>query len=157
MEAPGSFHARPQYRDGIGADRTQPGDRNAGAIQPRPRQWGEARRALGDQAQAPAIAATPAYYIAHFEPKERDAIKPYSSQVASTFEPFGGRFVVRGGRIAELEGDAPKGHMVVIVFPSVEKAQAWFASPGYAKIKPIRHRAGSTRAYIVEALPAETK
>ena len=45
----------------------------------------------------------------------------------------------------------------LIAFPSLEKAQAWFASPEYAKIKPIRHRAGNTRAYIVEALPAETK
>jgi uncharacterized protein (DUF1330 family) len=108
-------------------------------------------------AQAPAKTSPPAYYIAHFEPKERDAIKPYSSQVAATFEPFGGRFVVRGGQIASLEGDPPKGHMVMIAFPSLEKAQAWFTSPAYAQIKPIRHRAGSTRAYIVEAVASDTK
>ena len=30
---------------------------------------------------------------------------------------------------------------------------AWFDSPAYAQLKPIRHRAGSTRAYIVEGPP----
>src|SRR5688572_30963836 len=44
-----------------------------------------------------------AYYIAHFEPSGPDAIRPYSARVASTFEPYGGRFVVRGGRVAPLE------------------------------------------------------
>jgi len=46
---------------------------------------------------APALAATPAYYIAEFQATDLDAIKPYSAQVESTFRPFGGRFIVRGG------------------------------------------------------------
>jgi uncharacterized protein (DUF1330 family)/quinol monooxygenase YgiN len=94
-----------------------------------------------------------AYYIAHFEPSDPDAIRPYSARVASTFEPFGGRFVVRGGRVAALEGEAPKGHTVMIEFDSMERARAWFDSPAYAQLKPIRHRAGNTRAYIVEGPP----
>jgi uncharacterized protein (DUF1330 family)/quinol monooxygenase YgiN len=95
-----------------------------------------------------------AYYIAHFEPSNPEAIKPYSARVASTFQPFGGRFVVRGGRVAPLEGEGPKGHTVMIEFDSVEQAKAWFDSPAYAQLKPIRHRAGNTRAYILEGAPA---
>ncbi|KML67743.1 DUF1330 domain-containing protein [Pectobacterium peruviense] len=38
---------------------------------------------------ASALAATPAYYIAEFQATDREAIKPYSAQVESTFRPFG--------------------------------------------------------------------
>ena len=38
-------------------------------------------------------------------------------------------------------------------FPSLAQAQAWYESPSYQAIIPIRHRSGNTRTYIVEGLP----
>jgi uncharacterized protein (DUF1330 family)/quinol monooxygenase YgiN len=103
----------------------------------------------GRYAQAAAKAAPPAIYIAEFEVTDPAGLKPYSARVQSTLEPFGGRFIKRGGAIAALEGDAPKG-MVMIAFDSMEKAQAWYDSPAYREIRPIRHRSAKTRAYIAE-------
>jgi len=74
----------------------------------------------------------------------------YSERVASTFEPFGGRFIVRGGRNASLEGEAVKGAIVVIAFESMEKAQAWYDSPAYRELRPIRERSAKSRTFIVE-------
>lgn len=100
-----------------------------------------------------AVAATPAYYVAEFQATDREAIKPYSAQVESTFRPFGGHFIVRGGEPDVKEGFGAQGRLVIIQFDSLKKAQDWYNSPAYQKIIPIRHRAGNSRTYIVEGLP----
>ncbi|WP_156042191.1 DUF1330 domain-containing protein [Bradyrhizobium sp. URHD0069] len=97
-------------------------------------------------------AAGPAYYIADFEVSDGEAIKPYSAIVESTFKTFGGRFIVRGGNPVPLEGQPPKGRLVVIEFDSMEKAQAWYNSPAYAQLRPIRQKAGHSNIYIVQGL-----
>jgi uncharacterized protein (DUF1330 family) len=91
-----------------------------------------------------------AFYISEFVVSDREGMKPYSAQVESTFRPFGGRYIVRGGKISTLEGDGPKGGMVVIEFDSKEQAQAWYDSPAYRKLMPIRHKSATSRVYIVE-------
>jgi uncharacterized protein (DUF1330 family) len=107
----------------------------------------------GPHAQAPSAHTLPAFYISEFEVTDPEGLKPYSARVASTFEPFGGRYIVRGGTIAPLEGEAPKGRIVVIAFESMEKAQAWYDSPAYQELKPIRHKAAKSRVFIVEGTP----
>jgi uncharacterized protein (DUF1330 family) len=91
-----------------------------------------------------------AFYIAEFVVTDREGMKPYSAQVESTFAPFSGRYIVRGGQINGLEGDGPKGGMVVIEFDSREQAQAWYDSPAYRKLRPIRQRSAVSRVYIVD-------
>ncbi len=76
-----------------------------------------------------------AYYIAEFEPTVPGAIQPYSASVESTFRPFGGRFIVRGGGVELLEGMPPSGRLVIIAFDSVDQARAWYNSPAYEAIK----------------------
>ena len=97
--------------------------------------------------------AGPAYYMAEFELTDPEGIRPYSAGVAASFEPFGGRFIVRGSQIAALEGDGPKGRLVVIAFDSMEKAQAWYNSAEYQRLKPIRQKSGNSRTFIVEGTP----
>ena len=50
-----------------------------------------------------------------------------------------------------LEGEPPKG-MVAIAFDSMQQAQAWWDSPAYRELRPIRHRSAKTRAYILEGV-----
>jgi len=107
----------------------------------------------GLRAQTPSASKVPAFYIAEFEVSDPEGLKPYSERVSSTFESFGGRFIVRGGRVVPLEGEAPKGRIVVIAFESMEKAQAWYDSPAYRELRPIRHKAGKSRVFIVEGTP----
>ena len=97
--------------------------------------------------------AGPAYYVADFEVTDRDAIRPYSTNVEATFAQFGGRFIVRGGDPVPLEGQSPNGRLVIIEFDSMEKAQAWYSSPAYTQLRPIRHGAGRSNVYIVQGLP----
>jgi uncharacterized protein (DUF1330 family) len=108
------------------------------------------------RAQAPSPSKPPAFYISEFEVTDLEGIRPYSAAVESTFTPFGGRYVVRGGPAKSLEGEATK-RIVMIKFPSLEQAQAWYDSPAYRTIQPIRHRSAKSRVFIVEGLRPEPK
>jgi uncharacterized protein (DUF1330 family) len=80
-------------------------------------------------------------------------LKDYAAHVQATVDPFGGRYLVRGGRNVGIEGAPPKGRIVISVFDSFEKAQAWRDSPEYKKILGAREREAESRMYIVEGLP----
>lgn len=102
-------------------------------------------------ADAPA-SSSPAYYVAEFEVTDPEGMKPYSAQVESTFKPYGGHFIVRGGKILPLEGAAPARRRVVIEFASVEKAQAWYNSAEYTELRKIRQRSAKTDVYLIEGV-----
>jgi uncharacterized protein (DUF1330 family) len=105
-------------------------------------------------AQSQSAAKAPAaFFVAEFETHDVAAMQPYRAQVESTFKPFGGRFVARGGALVSLEGAPMKGGVVIIGFDSMAKAQAWYHSPAYAPLHAIRERAATTRAFIVAAGP----
>ena len=72
----------------------------------------------------------------------------YKRLVPATLTPFGGRFVARGGDVAVLEGDWRAERVVIVEFPSMEQARAWWNSPGYAPARALR-QASSTGTLIV--------
>jgi uncharacterized protein (DUF1330 family) len=98
-------------------------------------------------AQQPKTA--PAYLIVEVDIRDTATFQKYAAAIPGTVAPFGGRFIVRGGKTDALEGDAPK-RIIVIAFDSMEKAQGWWNSPAYAEIRPIRHSSAVARLYFVE-------
>jgi uncharacterized protein (DUF1330 family) len=107
------------------------------------------------QSSAPVSAATAqpgAYYLSEFEVTDAEGIRPYSAAVESTFRAYGGRYVVRGGQVTSLEG-APTQRIIMIAFPSMERAQAWYNSEAYRALRPIRQRSANSRVFILGALP----
>jgi uncharacterized protein (DUF1330 family) len=94
----------------------------------------------------------PAYVISESDAiADLTAIKKYGERVPETLSPFNGRyhFVVAGGKAQSLDGEAPQG-IVVIAFDSAEQARAWYDSPAYQAIKPIRQSAVKGRMFLVE-------
>ncbi|MGI5455195.1 DUF1330 domain-containing protein [Streptomyces sp. CA-249302] len=81
-----------------------------------------------------------AYAIAHLQEAAPHAeIAEYIERITSTFEPYGGRFLVHGSPHEVKEGSWP-GHVVVIGFPGMEEARGWWDSPAYQEIAPLRSR-----------------
>jgi uncharacterized protein (DUF1330 family) len=80
------------------------------------------------------------------------AFQKYAAAVPGTLAPFNGNYLVRGGKITPVEGDAPKQRFIVIAFDSAEKALAWENSPAYEAIKPIRHNSAKSRVFIAEGV-----
>jgi uncharacterized protein (DUF1330 family) len=91
-----------------------------------------------------------AYVIAEVEVTDPDAYKPYAELVPSTIALYGGRFLVRGGTAEVLEGDWPQRRRVIIEFPSMEAARAWWDSPEYAKPKAMRRAASNGRLILLD-------
>lgn len=81
-----------------------------------------------------------AYILADITVADMEAYREYTRQVPATLEPFQGRFLVRAGASETLEGEWTPGRLVLIEFPSPELARAWYTSPAYQAIMPIRHR-----------------
>ena len=83
------------------------------------------------------------------EPKEYDT---YKKLTTGTLANFGGRFIVRGGQSETLEGEWKPERVVVLEFPSIQKAKAWWGSPEYAQAKEIRQRTAVTKMILVEGV-----
>lgn len=85
-----------------------------------------------------------AYAIAHIRPATmNEEILDYIERIQSTMDPFGGRFLVHGKEVEVMEGPFA-GTIVMIGFPDLDRARAWYASPAYQAIIPLRtdHIAG---------------
>ena len=100
------------------------------------------------------VKTPPAYVIAEVEVTDPnpDALKEYGQKNPGIVAAFNGHYLVVGGKTQSLEGEAPKGHFVVIAFDSMEKAHAWYDSPEYVAIRPIRQRATKSRIFIAEGV-----
>lgn len=80
----------------------------------------------------------PAYAIAHLRAVRFGAeIAEYLTRIDATLKPFGGAFRVHGARPLVLEGAWP-GDLIVIEFPDMSQAKAWYASPAYREIIHLR-------------------
>ena len=99
--------------------------------------------------------APPGYVIAEVEVNDLATMQKYGAKVPETLAPFNHQYLVRSDKIQALEGEPPKGAVVIIAFDSVEKARAWYDSPAYAAIRPIRQSAAKSRIFIVEGLPPQ--
>jgi uncharacterized protein (DUF1330 family) len=75
--------------------------------------------------------------------------KVYQDQVPATLALFGGQYVSRGTP-EPIIGDVPSSRIVVLEFPSREKALAWFHSPEFQRILAIRNEASTSRVYFLE-------
>ncbi|WP_182882921.1 DUF1330 domain-containing protein [Microbispora sp. H10949] len=91
----------------------------------------------------------PAYAIAQLRDVTVGAdIVEYLRRIDATLEPFGGRFVIHGGEAELLEGSWPQ-TLIVIEFPDLDTARAWYRSPAYQEILPLRTRNSSGDAVLL--------
>ena len=113
--------------------------------------------AAGQAIHAQQAKAPPAYLIAEIEKdpskiEDLTASRKYAEEAPKSLAPFNGQYLVRAGgtKVQALEGEAPKGYIVIIGFESLEKARGWYTSPAYEAIKPIRKNSTKSRILLVE-------
>lgn len=93
-----------------------------------------------------------AYVIVDVHITDPTLYEDYRKLTPASLVPYDGKFVVRGGATETLEGEWSPGRVVIVEFPSVEKAKAWWSSPGYAPAKAIRQSASVTKMILVEGI-----
>ena len=91
-----------------------------------------------------------AYVIADIDVVDQAAYEDYRKQVLAVVTKYGGKFIVRGGKIDPREGGwAPK-RIVVVEFPSFAQAQKFYDSPEYAPLIKLRQKASKGKLILVE-------
>jgi len=74
----------------------------------------------------------------------------YKEKVAPIVARYEGQYNVLGGQFKVVEGNWEPTYLVMIEFPSYEKAEAWYFSEEYASVKALRHEAASANGVIIE-------
>jgi uncharacterized protein (DUF1330 family) len=98
----------------------------------------------------------PAYIIARVDISNPEQYATYTARTPREVTKFGGRFLVRTGDVITVEGPAETRRVVIIEFPSLEQAKAFYASEGYQAVKARRAGAGEGQFIIVDGYPAES-
>lgn len=93
-----------------------------------------------------------AYIIARVEVTDMDQYRKYTELTPAAVDKFGGRFIVRGGETVTLEGPDESRRVVVLEFPSLDQARAFFASPDYARAKELRKGAAVASFIAVDGV-----
>jgi uncharacterized protein (DUF1330 family) len=74
----------------------------------------------------------------------------YKKLTPATVAAYDGKFVVRGGQTETLEGDWQPERIVILEFPTVERAKEWWNSELYSNAKVIRQRTAATKMIVVQ-------
>ena len=94
----------------------------------------------------------PAFVIVEIEVRDPEAYETYRSLVPASLDAYGGKFIARGGATESLEGEWAPERIVVLEFPSLERARQWWNSPEYRAAKAIRMHAAKTRMIATEGV-----
>lgn len=91
-----------------------------------------------------------AYMIVRVRVTDPEQYAEYMKLTPDIVAQFGGTFIVRGGDVVTLEGEAETRRMVVVEFPSSEQAQAFYHSEAYQAAIAVRRDAAEAQFIVVE-------
>jgi uncharacterized protein (DUF1330 family) len=94
----------------------------------------------------------PAYVIVETDITDPEQYERYKAASPGAVAAGGGRFVVRGGETAVLEGDWDPSRLVVLEFPDLDAAKAWYASEQYQAAKELRAGAAGLKMVAVQGV-----
>ena len=94
----------------------------------------------------------PAYVIVETDVTDPEQYEKYKAASPGAVAGGGGRFLVRGGELAVLEGDWQPSRLVVLEFKDLAAAKRWYQSEAYQEAKKLREGAAHLRAVAVQGL-----
>lgn len=92
----------------------------------------------------------PAYIIADVTIHNAENYEGYKKLTPASIAAYDGKFIVRGGTTETLEGNWQPGRVVILEFPTIERARQWWASEEYAPAKAIRQANAETKMILIE-------
>lgn len=94
----------------------------------------------------------PGYIVVQVNVQDQAKYDEYRKLVPASLEAYGGKFVIRGGKVEILEGDWSPKRLVILEFESVERAKQWWASEEYKDAKRIRQLSATAQMIVVEGV-----
>ncbi len=107
-----------------------------------------------------AQAKAPVYFVAEIDVTNPDAYaKEYAPKAQALIKGAGGRFLAvggasatSGGKVTAFDGDPPK-RVVVQVWDSMDKIEAWRANPEYVELRKVGEKYAKFRSFAVDGVP----
>ena len=93
-----------------------------------------------------------AYLVVDIDVVDPVRYEVYKELAAPTLAVYGGKYLTRGGAVEVLEGKWQPGRFVVVEFPSVERANAWWNSDIYKAAKKLRQETANTNMILVQGI-----
>ena len=94
----------------------------------------------------------PAYVIVESDVTDPERYDQYKAAASGAVTASGGRYLVRGGELAVLEGDWHPSRLVVLEFEDLAAAERWYESEGYQEAKKLREGAAHLRMVAVRGV-----
>ncbi len=94
----------------------------------------------------------PAYVIVETAVTDPERYEKYKAASPGAVAAGGGRFLVRGGELAVLEGDWQPSRLVVLEFEDLAAAKRWYESEVYQEARKLREGAAHLRMVAVQGL-----
>jgi uncharacterized protein (DUF1330 family) len=94
----------------------------------------------------------PAYVIVETDITDPQRYEQYKAASPAAVAAGGGRFVVRGGELAVLEGDWQPSRLVILEFADLAAAKRWYESEAYQQAKKLREGAARLRVVAVQGV-----
>jgi len=79
----------------------------------------------------------PAYVIVELSVTDAATYERYKPVAEASVAAYGGTYKVRGGRTEQLEGERVPDRLIVLEFPDLATARAWYNSPEYAEARDL--------------------
>jgi len=95
------------------------------------------------------------YILAQIEVTDQEQYAKYTAATPAVIRKYGGRFLVRGGEPVVLEGSTAASRVVLVEFPSPEKARQFYYSPEYQQVRCLR--SGAAQGVLIALRGVETK
>jgi uncharacterized protein (DUF1330 family) len=93
-----------------------------------------------------------AYILAMVEITDPESFEDYRQRVPAVIAAYGGRYLVRGGAIRELEGQKPASRLVILEFADMARLEAFYNSADYQALVAIRQRAATSALLAIEGV-----
>jgi uncharacterized protein (DUF1330 family) len=90
-----------------------------------------------------------AYIISRVKVKDPELMNEYAARSIALAKTYGASYPVRTNRVEALEGTYDGRRLIIIQFPDLASARAYWDSTAYQELRKMRHAAADSELWLV--------
>jgi uncharacterized protein (DUF1330 family) len=93
-----------------------------------------------------------AYIISNLNPHDEAKLADYVKNAPATIARYGGKYLVRRGKVDRLEGDWSPKALIILEFPTRAQAKAWYESAEYRALREASFKGANRDLILVDGV-----
>jgi uncharacterized protein (DUF1330 family) len=90
-----------------------------------------------------------AYIISRVKVKDPELMNEYAARSIALAKTYGASYPARTNRVEALEGTYDGRRLIIIQFPDLASARAYWDSTAYRELRKMRHAAADSELWLV--------